>query len=220
MLPTLHPGDRVLIDKLIYQSKQPKRGDIVLFSATETLRKQNFNGAFIERVIGLPGEKVEVKNKKVFINNRPLEENYIAAPPEYNWGAEVVPPDSYFVLGDNRNNSYDSHYWGYVPRALIIGKAVAIYCPAKRQALLDPSESLSPTVQTVLSLLQEMTANYSPNCSNIRIAYSTLARDSWHSLPQSFGFCTSAIARNIFQEALFSESSSICLNRKSTSLHQ
>ncbi|WP_338022400.1 signal peptidase I [Argonema antarcticum] len=132
MLPTLQINDRLLIDKLIYRFQKPQRGDIVVFSPTDTLIQQNLKDAFIKRIIGLPGEKVEVKGEKVYINDQPLQENYIAEAPDYQYGPVTVPPNSYFVLGDDRNNSYDSHYWGFVPRELIIGKATKRYWPPDR----------------------------------------------------------------------------------------
>ena len=129
MQPTLNINDRLLVDKLAYNSRQPQRGNIIVFNPPETLLLQNLNSPFIQRVVGLPGEKVEVKNGKVYINDQPLAEKYIAEPPEYTFGPVTVPDDSYFVLGDNRNNSYDSHYWGFVPRSLIIGKATSRFLP-------------------------------------------------------------------------------------------
>jgi signal peptidase I len=137
MLPTLQINDRLIIDKLSYRFKNPVRGDIVVFSPTETLEKQNFHDAFIKRVIGTPGDKVEVKGGRVYVNDQPLKEKYIEEKPNYNWGPVTVPPDSYLVLGDNRNNSYDSHYWGFVPREKIIGRAIVRFWPMNRVGELD-----------------------------------------------------------------------------------
>lgn len=140
MLPTLQINDRLIIDKISYRFNSPQRGDIVVFSPTATLEKQNFHDAFIKRVIGLPGDKVQVKGGRVYINDQPLRENYIGKEevPQYEWGPQVVPPDSYLVLGDNRNNSYDSHYWGFVPRDKIIGRAVVRFWPPNRAGEITP----------------------------------------------------------------------------------
>jgi signal peptidase I len=144
MLPTLQINDRLIVDKLSYRFNSPQRGDIVVFSPTSTLEKQNFHDAFIKRVIGLPGDKVEVKNGRVLINGQPISENYIEEAPQYQWRPEMiglpdrVPADSYLVLGDNRNNSYDSHYWGYVPREKIIGRAVVRFWPPNRVGEITP----------------------------------------------------------------------------------
>lgn len=132
MTPTLQIKDRLIIDKWSYRSQAPQRGDIVVFSPTETLKQQKFKDAFIKRVIGIPGDKVEVKGGKVYVNAQPLEENYIEEAPNYQFGPVTVPPNSYLVLGDNRNNSYDSHYWGFVPRENIIGKAIKRFWPLDR----------------------------------------------------------------------------------------
>ncbi|SRR5579883_1520324 len=138
MLPTLQINDRLIVDKLGYHFKNPQRGDIVVFSPTDTLQKQNFHDAFIKRVIGLPGDKVEVKNGRVYINDQPLRENYIADSPQYQYGPVTVPQDQYLVLGDNRNNSYDSHYWGFVPRDHIIGRAIVRFWPMNRVGEITP----------------------------------------------------------------------------------
>lgn len=132
MKPTLQKDDRILVDRLAYQGQGPQRGDLIIFNPTESLQAQNFKDAFVKRVIGLPGETVAVKGGKVLINNQPIQEQYIAEPPEYQWGPARVPDNAYFVLGDNRNNAYDSHYWGYVSRDLIIGKVTRIYWPPDR----------------------------------------------------------------------------------------
>ena len=138
MLPTLQINDRLIIDKISYNFRNPERGDIVVFSPTDALKAQNFKDAFIKRLLGLPGDKVEVKAGRVYVNDQPLKENYIEEKPNYNFGPVTVPPNQYLVLGDNRNNSYDSHYWGFVPRDHIIGKAVVRFWPLNRVGELDP----------------------------------------------------------------------------------
>jgi signal peptidase I len=136
MQPTLQVNDRVIINKLAYLFHVPERGDIVLFSPTKALQKQNFHDAFAKRIIGLPGDKVQVRGGRVYVNDQPLRENYISEAPKYESRPQVVPPNSYYVLGDNRNNSYDSHYWGFVPRQNIIGKATQRFYPFDRAGSL------------------------------------------------------------------------------------
>ncbi|MBX2862819.1 MAG: signal peptidase I, partial [Leptolyngbyaceae cyanobacterium MAG.088] len=110
MEPTLQVNDRLVVEKISYRLNSPKRGDIVVFWPPEELippgQQRN---AFIKRVVGLPGDTVEVINGTVLINNAPMDERYIKAPPNYQWGPETVPDESYIVFGDNRNNSVDSH---------------------------------------------------------------------------------------------------------------
>jgi signal peptidase I len=132
MEPTLEINDRLIVDKVGYHFVTPQRGDIVVFNPTKALEDQDFHEALIKRIIGLPGDSVEVKDGKVVVNGHPLGENYIQAPPNYRYGPQKVPDGSYLVLGDNRNNSYDSHYWGFVPRQKIIGRAVVRFWPVNR----------------------------------------------------------------------------------------
>jgi signal peptidase I len=143
MLPTLEINDRLIIDKLGYLFKEPKRGDIVVFNPTAALQEQNFKDAFIKRVIGLPGDKVQVKLGVVYVNDQPLQEQYIQEQPNYDYGPVVVPKNQYLVLGDNRNNSYDSHYWGFVPRENIIGQAVIRFYPFNRMGGIDSASESS-----------------------------------------------------------------------------
>ncbi len=123
MEPTLQPGEFVLVNKIVYRFGEVRHGDIIVFHFP-----QNPAEDYIKRIIGVPGDTVVIKNQQVFINNQVIEENYTAAPPDYN-GRWVVPADSLFVLGDNRNQSSDSHSWGFVPMKLVVGKAEVIYWP-------------------------------------------------------------------------------------------
>lgn len=134
MLPTLEINDRLIIDKVSYDFGDPQRGDIVVFQPPESLHQ---NDAFIKRLMGLPGDIVEVKNGRLYINGEPQTEPYIAAKPDYQYGPVTVPPDSYLVLGDNRNKSFDSHYWGFVPKDHLIGRAVFRFWPPDRLGGLD-----------------------------------------------------------------------------------
>jgi signal peptidase I len=120
---TLPDASYILADRLAYNQNDPQRGDIIIFSFP-----LDTNQDLIKRVIGLPGESIAVQNGTVTINGTPLEESYIAESPLYV-GTWVVPEGQYFVLGDNRNDSRDSHQWGFLPRENIIAKAVWIYFP-------------------------------------------------------------------------------------------
>ncbi len=143
MLPTLHINDRIIINKLIYKSQSPARGDLIVFSPPAALKEQGYQDAFINRIIGIPGDRVDVKDGKVYLNNRVIAEKYINEAPNYNWSSTqltpsgIVPAGQYLVLGDNRNNSYDSHYWGFVPRENIIGKATQRFWPIDRIGSLN-----------------------------------------------------------------------------------
>jgi signal peptidase I len=141
MLPTLEINDRLVIDKVSYDFSDPHRGDIVVFYPPESLHQKE---AFIKRVIGLPGETVEVKQGQVLIDGQPIAETYIEAPPDYHWGPETVPDDSYLLLGDNRNNSFDGHYWGFVNKDRIIGRAAIRFWPLDRIGLLNHPTYLEP----------------------------------------------------------------------------
>ncbi|HLJ67335.1 MAG TPA: signal peptidase I [Chloroflexota bacterium] len=126
MNPTLQNGEYILVNKVDYMLHSPHRGDIIVFNATPA---HSPDKDFIKRVIGLPGDTVQVKNQTVYVNGNALSEPYELQAPDYTWGPQKVPVNDYFVLGDNRNNSADSHLWGWLPRRYIIGKAWVSYWP-------------------------------------------------------------------------------------------
>jgi len=131
MEPNLQDGQQLLISKVVYYFHEPQRGDIIIFHPPPPYSSDTT--PFIKRIIGLPGEVIEVMDGNVYINGSKLDETYyIEDPPVYRLRAQKIPEDEYFVLGDNRNNANDSHVWGTVPRQNIIGKAwVSIWPPGE-----------------------------------------------------------------------------------------
>jgi signal peptidase I len=128
MIPVVQPNDRLIVNRLAYLFEEPKRGDIVMFAFPDD-EKDNY----LKRIIGLPGEKVEIKNGLVYINDseKPLDEPYINDPPNGNYGPYNVPEGCYFMLGDNRDESKDARFWNntYVKKEKIVGKAWLKYYP-------------------------------------------------------------------------------------------
>lgn len=122
MNPTLFDGQYLIINNVSYLLDTPERGDVIVF------RHPQNDLNLIKRVIGLPGDTVEIRDRQVFVNDVPLLEPYIESPPNYN-GSWSVPDGQYFVLGDNRNNSSDSHSWSFLPIDNILGKAEIVYWP-------------------------------------------------------------------------------------------
>lgn len=144
MIPTLLIGDHILVNKFIYGTKlpfsdkrvmvfrKPKRSDIIVFKYPEDPSRD-----FIKRVIAVEGDVIESRNKVIYVNNEPVKEPYTqhtdnstrpgGIEPRDNFGPYIVPKDKFFVMGDNRDQSYDSRYWGYVDMKEIKGKALIIY---------------------------------------------------------------------------------------------
>jgi signal peptidase I len=144
MKPTLLVGDHILVNKFIYgiklpfsdttliPVKEPERGDIVVFKFPEDPKKD-----FIKRVIAVPGDTIQIRNKKVYIGDKLMDDSYATylgshsvqggARSRDNFGPVTVPPDSLFVMGDNRDQSYDSRFWGFVDLSAVKGKAFIMY---------------------------------------------------------------------------------------------
>ena len=130
MLPTLKPGEFLLVNKLAYKLGDFDHGDIVIFHYP-----LNPNEDYIKRVMGIPGDEITVEDGVVSVNGYPLTEDYISAPPNYQ-GTWTVPEGSIFVLGDNRNQSSDSHTWGMVTVENVVGRALVIYWPLSEAKIL------------------------------------------------------------------------------------
>jgi signal peptidase I len=156
MEPTLQIDDRLIIEKVSYYFRKPVRGEIVIFNPPPNPAIADTSKVYIKRVIGLPGDRISIQSGKVYVNNRALIEPYIAGPPKYNLPTDdqdkclgcflvedvtkkeglpsfTVPPGKYWVMGDNRNNSEDSHIWGFLPQENIVGRAYFRYWPFDRR---------------------------------------------------------------------------------------
>lgn len=135
MRPTLREGDKLFVNKFVYRFKPPERGDIIVFKYPLDPKKD-----FIKRLVALGGERVEISNGTIVINGELVQDPeifknifYYNQPPYGAEGQEItVPPDSYYVLGDNSASSKDSRYWGFVPKKNLVGKAVFRWWPPNR----------------------------------------------------------------------------------------
>ena len=130
MQPTLHEGNLLVVNKLAYKLGEPKRGDIIVFHYQGTVTED-----YIKRVIGLPGDTIDIGGGVVRVNGQAITEPYIAELPGYT-GRWKVPEGELFVLGDNRNHSSDSHDWGFVKQEWVVGKAILVYWPLDRLRVL------------------------------------------------------------------------------------
>ncbi len=136
MEPTLHNNEWVMLDKVSYMLHSPQRGDIIVFKFPKDPSQD-----YIKRVIGIAGDHVVVSGGHVYVNGRQLSETYIANPPDYAQSqcsfCDVRVPKGYlYVLGDNRDNSSDSHVWGFVPISNVEGRAMFAYWPVPDVTLL------------------------------------------------------------------------------------
>jgi signal peptidase I len=160
MVPTFHDGEALIVNRLAYRTFDfgwvpgfgqdgwqpfgtPQQGDVVIFVAQRVPRERDF----VKRIIGLPGQTVEVRNGRVIVNGVAYDEPYISAPPNYEYKAQIVPAGKLFVLGDNRNNSQDSHLIGMVDMSEVVGRVDLRYWPL-RSAQVIRGEFGSPVAAT------------------------------------------------------------------------
>ncbi|PSO47626.1 MAG: signal peptidase I [Cyanobacteria bacterium SW_9_44_58] len=138
MLPTLEIGDRIVVEKVSYYFHSPNPKDIVVFKPPNLLQNFGYDAdqAFIKRVIADSQQTIDVRNGEVYINGEKIREPYIKEPPNYELSATTVPEKKLFVLGDNRNNSNDSHVWGFLPEKQVIGRAAFRFWPPDRIGLI------------------------------------------------------------------------------------
>jgi len=152
MEPTLQINDRLIIEKVSYKFRKPARGEIIVFNPPNNSVVPDASKVYIKRLIGLPGDRIAIRDSKVFINGQPLTEPYIKDGPNYTLPTNdpteclscfqppklekvgknlnfVVPAGNYWMMGDNRNNSLDSHAWGFLPEENIVGRAYVRYWP-------------------------------------------------------------------------------------------
>lgn len=139
MEDTLQVGDMLFVDRFLYWIQEPKRGDIIVFKAPP----ENLKVDYIKRVVAVEGDTMELKDGKVYINGKQIVEPYIKysnmlffEPRQYNYGPITVPKGYVFVMGDHRNNSKDSRYWGFLDKKFVKGKAFLIYFPIPRIKLI------------------------------------------------------------------------------------
>lgn len=154
MVPSFHNGELLIVNRLAYRTfdvswlpgsdedawrpfGEPRIGDVIVFRFPRDPDRD-----FIKRVVALPGQTVEVTGGIVYVDGRALDEPYIADPPAYTYGPETVPPGQLFVLGDNRNNSYDSHSWGMLDQSFVIGRTDLRYWPLSEIGRITHDEPL------------------------------------------------------------------------------
>jgi len=143
MEPGLNNNEYVLVNKLAYLFHAPERGDVIVFRFPPDTTKN-----LIKRVIGIPGDVIQVTASTVEVNGVVLREPYIKAPVNPTGNKWTVPADEYFVMGDNRQFSYDSRDWGFVPKSYIIGKAVMVYWPLNSWQFINTYPSVFSAIKS------------------------------------------------------------------------
>jgi len=145
MVPTIEPGECLIVSKASYFFKEPERGDVIVFN-----HPRNEDQPLIKRIIGLPGDFIEIRDSQVFINGSPLKEPYIKEPVNYEYPYDEIPADNYFVLGDNRNISNDSHTGWTVPRENIIGKVWITYWPPPEWKVIKHYDPMTNNLSVIM----------------------------------------------------------------------
>ena len=148
MLPNIEPGDCIIVDKVTYFFGEPDRGEIVILNSPKKPDTR-----LIKRVIALPGDTIEIKDGYVYVNGTALVEPYIKDAPDYKYPLQEIPEGSYFVLGDNRTVSADSHLGWYMSEDDIVGKAWARYWPVQKWAVI---KHFNNDINGQLSLLNNL----------------------------------------------------------------
>ena len=147
MEPNLHTGQYILVDKVSYRVGNPDRGDVVVIRFPLDPKRD-----FVKRIIALPGETIEIHDRRVFVDGHALNEPYISVPGTYRYEKKQVPENHFYVLGDNRDNSHDSHIWDWLPREYIIGKARLSYWPWQYAGVIDhPAVTLANSLMPFLA---------------------------------------------------------------------
>lgn len=134
MEPTLEINDRIVVNKVSYHFRQPRRLEIIVFRQVNLGDKDKKD--LIKRLVGLPGETLEVKDGAIKINGQPIVENHLINQDYANYGPITIPADAYFVMGDNRPASADSRYWGFLPKKNVIGPAFLRLWPLTKLGLI------------------------------------------------------------------------------------
>jgi len=148
MYPVFDVGDRLIAEKITYRFKRdPQAGDVVIFNPPKTPKTRNVsNEVFIKRVVAVAGDVVQVKRGELYVNGVSRGKELKLEPIQYNYGPFTVPEDNLFVMGDNRNNSFDSHAWGPLPKERVIGRATFKYWPPNKIGGLPEYPLTAPDV--------------------------------------------------------------------------
>ena len=148
MYPVFDVGDRLIAEKMTYRfERDPQAGDVIIFNPPKTPKTRTvYKEVFIKRVVAVAGDVVQVKRGELYVNGVSRGKELKLEPIRYNYGPFTVPEDNLFVMGDNRNNSFDSHAWGPLPKERVIGRAAFKYWPPNKIGGLPEYPLTAPDV--------------------------------------------------------------------------